>query len=92
VIKVYEINIISDDHFRDLVAEVIFPEKLLSAIVSQERSRAQFEISLYSHIENSKERFYRTEKIDGLMIDFEVFLAAIVEAKERLTLLDVARD
>lgn len=87
--KIYEINVISDDHFDNLVAEVIFHGKPLSAIVSQERSRSEFEISLYSHIEKAKDKFYNTEKIDDLMIDFDIFAAAISEAKERLKLMDV---
>jgi hypothetical protein len=89
--KNYEINVISDENFENLVAEVIFKENDFAFIVSQERSFTEYEISIYSFIENAKERFYNTEKIPGLMIDFEIFQLAINEAKNRLALLDLPR-
>ena len=90
--KLYEINVISDDHFDNLVAELTFKGKFLSAIISQEKNREDFEISVFSHIENAKERFYNTEKIESITIDINLFQSAIEEAKIRLKLLDEKKE
>jgi hypothetical protein len=81
----YEIAICSDTAYEELVAEIRFGNGEL-VVVSQERSRDQFEVSIYSLFTGT----------DGLverpsLVDLDDFVGAIAEAKERLRLIDVPR-
>jgi hypothetical protein len=81
----YEIAICSDTAYEELVAEIRFGNGEL-VVVSQERNRGQFEVSIYSPFTGT----------DGLverpsLVDLDDFVGAIAEAKERLRLLDVPR-
>lgn len=84
----YKISIRSDENYEMLIAEIIFGSKKIGILISQERSIQQFEISVFSLIERSSERFYETEKVDEISLDLDKFLEAISDAKERLKRLD----
>ncbi|CDX41608.1 hypothetical protein MPLA_430046 [Mesorhizobium sp. ORS 3359] len=89
--KPFEVAIISDTSYENLVAEVKFTSKNLGLILSQERSFEKIDISVFSFISNGENKFLDTEKIPEISIDLDVFLAAIDEAVQRLRLLDVPR-
>ncbi|PYE30086.1 MULTISPECIES: hypothetical protein [unclassified Rhizobium] len=81
----YEIDVCSDSAYEELIAEIRF-EHGDSVVVSQEHSRDQFEVSIYSHIRNTDELPEQPN-----LIDLDDFLCAVAKAKERLRLLDVPR-
>ena len=81
----YDIAVCSDTAYEELVAEIDFRNGD-SVVVSQERSRDQFEVSIYSQFRNTDQLADQPK-----LIDLDDFLCAIAEAKERLRLLDVPR-
>ncbi|WP_192246343.1 hypothetical protein [Mesorhizobium silamurunense] len=89
--KLFEISVISDNSYENLVAKVKFTSKEVGLILSQERSFDKIDISVFSFISNGRERFYETENIAEICIDLDLFLAAIGEAAQRLRLLDEPR-
>ncbi|WP_105375095.1 hypothetical protein [Neorhizobium huautlense] len=81
----YEIAICSDTAYEELVAELRFGSGEL-VVISQERSRDQFEVSIYSPFKGTDELVERPN-----LVDLDDLVGAIAEAKERLRLLDVPR-
>lgn len=79
----YELGIASDDAYERLVAELVFSDGSV-AVVSQERDTDNFEIGFYSPQRDN------AVLTDGpAVVDLEIFLGAIAEAKTRLQLLDI---
>lgn len=79
----YKIDVCSDSAYEELVAEIHFGDGEC-VVVSQERCRDQFEVSIYSQHRNT-DRLADQPKL----VDLDDFLYAIAEAKEPLRLLDV---
>lgn len=82
----YELTISSDNSYEELVAEIFFPHGEL-VVVSQERSPDQFEVSFYSRYRESG-----NATTAALAIDLDAFVAALAEAKQKLTSLAARRD
>lgn len=74
----YKITISSDTAYEELIAEIMFGNGEL-VVVSQERSTDQFEVSIYSRHRDSGDA-----ASGPLTIDFETFLAALDDAKQKL--------
>jgi hypothetical protein len=75
----YEISITSDTAYGELVAEILFDNGEL-LVVSHERCKDQFKVSIYSRYRDSG------EAVTGpLAIDFGVFSDALADAKQKLT-------
>ncbi|SFP10093.1 hypothetical protein SAMN03159463_03574 [Mesorhizobium sp. NFR06] len=87
----FEVTVMSDNSYENLVAEVKFKSKEIGLILSQENSFEKIDISVFSFLSDGKEKFYNTENIPGVCIELDVFLAAIDEAVQRLRLLDIPR-
>ena len=79
----YNITICSDTKYEELIAEILFTSGEL-VVISQERSREQFDVSLYSPQKSIDDVVERPN-----LLDLDELLAAISKAKERLRLLDV---
>lgn len=86
----YSIAVMSDDSYDNLVAEVVFEDKDVGLILSQEASRDHFEIAVFSLMDDAREKFYETKKVGRVTLDLKDFLAAVEDAKERLRELDRA--
>jgi len=79
----YQLSIASDEAYERLIAELVFSDGSL-VVVSQERDSKSFEIGFYAPHRDS------AELTNGpMLVDLEVFMAAVVQAKERLRLLDI---
>jgi hypothetical protein len=78
----YELSIVSDPMYERLIAELVFNDG--SIVVSQERDISTFEASFYSGHRSSADLINEPN-----LVDLEVFLGAIAEAKARLQLLDI---
>ncbi|AZN97033.1 hypothetical protein EJ066_06870 [Mesorhizobium sp. M9A.F.Ca.ET.002.03.1.2] len=89
--KPFEVAVISDNSYENLVAEVKFTSKDVGLILSQEKSFEKIDISVFSFISDGENKFLDTDNIPEISIDLNVFLAAIDEAVQRLRLLDVPR-
>ncbi|TSE12929.1 hypothetical protein C1D09_006585 [Mesorhizobium intechi] len=87
----FEIAVIDDQSYENLVAEVRFPSKEFGLILSQEESRERIDVSIFSFISDGREKFYETKRIPEVCIDLKLFLSAIDEAVRRLKLLDIPR-
>ncbi|RWD51043.1 MAG: hypothetical protein EOS36_30045 [Mesorhizobium sp.] len=89
--KPFEVTVVSDNSYENLVAEVKFTSKDVGLILSQERSFEKIDISIFSFISDGENKFLDTENIPEICIELDVFLAAIDEAVQRLRLLDEPR-
>jgi len=79
----YELSIASDAAYERLVAELVFSDGSI-VVVSQERDIENFEVGFQSPQRDG------ADLTDGpTLVDLEVFLGAIAEAKTRLQLLDI---
>ena len=87
----FKVTVMSDRSYENLVAEVKFTSKEVGLILSQEKSFDKINISVFSFVENGRDKFLDTENISDVCIELDVFLAAIDEAVQRLRLLDVPR-
>ena len=84
----FNIAVMSDNSYENLVAEVRFASKEVGLILSQERPFDKIDISVFSFVSDGRKKFYNTENIAEVCIDLNVFLTAIDEAVQRLKLLD----
>jgi hypothetical protein len=81
----YEIMVCSDTEYEQLVAEIHFANGEL-VVVSQERSPDEFEVAIYSPFTGRGGLNERPS-----LLDLDVFIGAIAEAKERLKPRDITR-
>ncbi|BCG82305.1 hypothetical protein [Mesorhizobium sp. 113-3-3] len=88
----FEISVGSERAYTNLIAEIIFKDKKLGLILSQERSKEDIDVSVFSLIDNCTDHFYNSDRVDDVTIDIDTLIEAINEAKERLRLLDVPRE
>jgi len=84
----FEVAVIDDESYENLVAEVRFPSKEFGLILSQEESRERIDVSIFSFI---REKFYETKNTPEVCIELNLLLSAIDEAVRRLKLLDIPR-
>ncbi len=81
----YRLSITSDSAYQRLIAELEFSDGS-TVVVSQERDNDSFEIVFYAPRRDSGELAN-----EPMLVDLEVFMTAIAQAKERLQLLDVPK-
>lgn len=87
----FEVAVIDDESYENLVAEVSFPSKEFGLILSQEKSLERIDVSIFSFISDSREKFCETKNIPEVCIELNLFLSAIDEAVRRLKLLNIPR-
>lgn len=81
----YQLSITSDTAYERLIAELVFSDGSI-VVVSQERDNNSFEIGFYAPHSDSGEL-----ASEPMLVDLEVFMTAVAEAKERLRLLDIPK-
>ena len=81
----YRLIIASDSAYERLIAELEFSDGSI-VVVSQERDNDSFEIGFYAPHRDSGELAN-----EPMLVDLEVFMTAIAQAKERLQLLDAPK-
>ena len=79
----YRLSITSDSAYQRLIAELEFSDGS-TVVVSQDRDIDRFELDFYAPRIDSGELAN-----EPMLVDLEVFMTAIAQAKERLQLLDV---
>lgn len=79
----YKLSIGSAYEYEDLIAEIEFPD-VLGVIISQENSEGNFELSVHSLHNESKDNFFDERNIDNIKIPIDIFLESIDKATKEL--------
>jgi hypothetical protein len=79
----FEVAVIDDESYENLVAEVRFPSKEFGLILSQEESRERIDVSIFfSFISDGREKFYETKNTPEVCIELNLLLSAIEGCSE----------